>query len=32
MKLDILAITAHPDDVELCCAGTLLSQMALAKK
>ncbi|KQS27076.1 bacillithiol biosynthesis deacetylase BshB1 [Dyadobacter sp. Leaf189] len=32
MKLDILAITAHPDDVELCCAGTLLSQMALGKK
>ena len=23
MKLDILAIGAHPDDVELCCAGTL---------
>lgn len=23
MKLDILAIAAHPDDVELCCAGTL---------
>ncbi len=32
MKLDILAITAHPDDVELCCAGTLLNQMALGKK
>ncbi|MCE7066161.1 bacillithiol biosynthesis deacetylase BshB1 [Dyadobacter sp. CY326] len=32
MKLDILAITAHPDDVELCCAGTLLSQLALGKK
>jgi bacillithiol biosynthesis deacetylase BshB1 len=32
MKLDILAITAHPDDVELCCAGTLLSQIALGKK
>lgn len=32
MKLDILAITAHPDDVELCCAGTLLAQMALGKK
>ncbi len=32
MKLDILAITAHPDDVELCCAGTLLMQMALGKK
>ena len=23
MKLDILAIAAHPDDIELCCAGTL---------
>ncbi len=23
MQLDILAIGAHPDDVELCCAGTL---------
>lgn len=23
MKLDALAIAAHPDDVELCCAGTL---------
>ena len=32
MKLDILAITAHPDDVELCCAGTLLALMALGKK
>lgn len=32
MKLDILAITAHPDDVELCSAGTLLAQMALGKK
>ncbi len=32
MKLDILAITAHPDDVELCCSGTLLNQIALGKK
>ncbi|GHB79299.1 bacillithiol biosynthesis deacetylase BshB1 [Persicitalea jodogahamensis] len=32
MKLDILAIAAHPDDVELGCAGTLLAQMALGKK
>lgn len=24
MKLDILAITAHPDDVELTCGGTLI--------
>lgn len=27
MKLDILTITAHPDDVELCCAGTLLKHL-----
>ncbi|MEX2396350.1 MAG: bacillithiol biosynthesis deacetylase BshB1, partial [Balneolales bacterium] len=25
MKLDVLAIAAHPDDTELCCAGTLAS-------
>ena len=24
MKLDLLAIAAHPDDVELSCGGTLL--------
>ncbi|MFN5943182.1 MAG: bacillithiol biosynthesis deacetylase BshB1, partial [Bacteroidota bacterium] len=24
MKLDILAIAAHPDDVELGCSGTLI--------
>lgn len=24
MKLDILAIAAHPDDAELSCSGTLL--------
>ena len=24
MHLDVLAIAAHPDDVELCCGGTLL--------
>ena len=24
MKLDVLAIAAHPDDVELTCGGTLL--------
>jgi len=29
MKLNILAIAAHPDDVELCCAGTLLKHMDL---
>lgn len=32
MKLDILAIAIHPDDVELGCAGTLLAQIALGKK
>lgn len=32
MKLDILAIGAHPDDVELCCAGTILKHIALGKK
>jgi len=29
MKLDILAFGAHPDDVELSCAGTLAKQAAL---
>ncbi len=29
MKLDILAFGAHPDDVELSCAGTLAKQNAL---
>ncbi len=24
MKIDLLAIVAHPDDAELCCAGTLI--------
>ena len=28
MKLDILAFGAHPDDVELGCAGTILAQKA----
>lgn len=32
MKLDILAIGVHPDDVELSCAGTLLKHIALGKK
>lgn len=27
MKLDILAIAAHPDDIELCCSGTLLKHI-----
>lgn len=32
MKLDILAIGVHPDDVELSCAGTLLKHIELGKK
>lgn len=32
MKLDILAIGAHPDDVELGCAGTLAKEISLGKK
>lgn len=32
MKLDILAIGAHPDDVELGCAGTIAKEVALGKK
>jgi N-acetylglucosamine malate deacetylase 1 len=32
MKLDILAIAVHPDDVELCCSGTLLMEKALGRK
>lgn len=28
MKVDVLAIAAHPDDVELGCAGTLCKQVA----
>lgn len=32
MKLDILAIGVHPDDVELSCAGTLLKHKSEGKK
>lgn len=32
MKLDILAIAVHPDDVELCCAGTLMMEKLKGKK
>lgn len=32
MKLDILAIVAHPDDAELGCSGTLLKAVAEGKK
>ena len=32
MKLDFLAIGAHPDDVELGCSGTLLQQISLGHR
>jgi len=32
MKLDILAIGAHPDDVELGCSGTILNEVKKGKK
>jgi bacillithiol biosynthesis deacetylase BshB1 len=32
MKLDILAFGAHPDDVELGCAGTLAKEVAMGNK
>lgn len=32
MKIDILAFGVHPDDVELGCAGTLISSVAQGKK
>lgn len=32
MKLDILAIGVHPDDIELCCAGTLINEIRSGKK
>ncbi len=32
MKLDILAIGVHPDDVELSCSGTCLKHIAMGKK
>lgn len=31
MKVDILAIGVHPDDVELSCSGTLLKHISLGK-
>ena len=31
MKLDILGIFVHPDDAELCCAGTLIKHISLGK-
>jgi bacillithiol biosynthesis deacetylase BshB1 len=32
MKLDLLAIGVHPDDVELGCSGTLINEMRNGKK
>lgn len=32
MKLDILCIAAHPDDVELACSGTVAKEVANGKK
>ena len=32
MKLDILAIGVHPDDVELGCSGVLINEIKLGKK
>ena len=32
MKVDILAIGVHPDDIELACSGTLLKHIAMGKK
>lgn len=31
MKLDILAIGVHPDDIELCCAGALIKEIQSGK-
>ncbi|WP_271767241.1 bacillithiol biosynthesis deacetylase BshB1 [Aquimarina algiphila] len=32
MKLDMLAIGAHPDDIELACSGTIAKEIAKGKK
>lgn len=32
MKLDILVLAAHPDDAELCCAGTISKHISLGHK
>lgn len=32
MKLDILCIAAHPDDIELACSGTVAKEIANGKK
>lgn len=32
MKLDILAVGVHPDDIELSCSGTILKEIAAGKR
>ena len=32
IKLDILAVAAHPDDVELSCSGTIYKHKLQGKK
>ena len=32
MELDILIFGAHPDDVELGCAGTIIKEVLIGKK
>lgn len=32
MKLDLLAIGAHPDDIELSCSGTIINEIKSGKK
>jgi LmbE family N-acetylglucosaminyl deacetylase len=32
MKLDLLAIGVHPDDVELGCSGTIINEIKIGKK
>ena len=30
-KIQVLAVAVHPDDVELCCSGTLMMEKGLGK-
>ena len=30
-KIQVLAVAVHPDDVELCCSGTLMIEKQLGK-
>ncbi len=32
MKLDMLVLSAHPDDAELACSGTILRHIEMGKK